>query len=532
VTLTRREFLHGIAAVGGAGAALGAMEALELTASPARAGTTTRFAAPARSDFELRGRVNDARVLVLGAGISGLVGAYELEKAGYRVELLEARSRPGGRSWTVRSGTTEVDVDGNRQTARFAEGSYMNAGPARIAQHHLTLDYCRELGVPVEVFVNANPNAYYFQERPDASGRLTGRAIRQRAAKVDHYGYVSELLAKAVNRGALDRELTRDDRERLVEFLRAFGALGSGDRYVASSRRGPSGPAGPHPAHRSRRPFDLSDLLASAVGLSFPFEAEWDQAMPMFQPVGGMDRIAYALADAVKGKIRYGAEVRSIATTDDGVKVVFRDADGKGWQIEADYCLCSIPPMVLRSISSNFAADVKTALRSLQGVPTGKLGLEYRRRFWEEDEGIFGGITSTNMDIDGIWYPSSGYLGRSGVLIGYYNHFDAASAYGALTPAARERRALAQGRKIHGTPYVKDFRASFSVEWSRVRYSLGGWVAWPGDSRDVSFRRLLERQGNLWFCGDHLSDATAWQHGAIQSARAAVTALHKRALAR
>ena len=117
MTLTRREFLHGIAALGGAGAALGAMEALELSASPARAGASTRFAPPARSDFELRGHVNDATVVVLGAGISGLVGAYELEKAGYKVELLEARSRPGGRNWTVRDGTTEADTDGNPQTA-------------------------------------------------------------------------------------------------------------------------------------------------------------------------------------------------------------------------------------------------------------------------------------------------------------------------------------------------------------------------------------------------------------------------------
>jgi monoamine oxidase len=213
------------------------------------------------------------------------------------------------------------------------------------------------------------------------------------------------------------------------------------------------------------------------------------------------------------------------------VKVVFRDADGKGWQVEADYCLCSIPPMVLRSIGSNFAADVRTALRSLQGVPTGKLGLEYRRRFWEEDEGIFGGITSTNMDIGGIWYPSYGFFSRSGVLLGYYNFFDQAAEYGALRPAERERRALAAGRKIHGDAYVKDHRSSFSVEWSRARWSLGGWAYWPsGDPRsDPAYRRLLQAQGNLWFCGDHLSTAVAWQHGAIESARAAVTALHRKA---
>jgi monoamine oxidase len=76
--------------------------------------------------------------------------------------------------------------------------------------------------------------------------------------------------------------------------------------------------------------------------------------------------------------------------------------------------------------------------------------------------------------------------------------------------------------------YVKEHRSSFSVEWSRARWSLGGWAYSPSGP-DASFRRLLQPQGNLWFCGDHLSTAVAWQHGAIESARAAVTALHRKA---
>ena len=167
--------------------------------------------------------------------------------------------------------------------------------------------------------------------------------------------------------------------------------------------------------------------------------------MPMFQPVGGMDRLPHALADAIDGKLHYGAEVRSITTTGDGVKVGYRDSSGKSHEAEADYCVCSIPPTVLRSIPSNFAADVRDALRSLQAVPVGKLGLEYGRRFWEEDEGIFGGVTDTNMDIATIWYPSSGYLGKSGVLIGYYNFFDQADLYG-VAAAGRAAAARARGR--------------------------------------------------------------------------------------
>ncbi|MGX6603528.1 hypothetical protein ACWKSP_15500 [Micromonosporaceae bacterium Da 78-11] len=118
-------------------------------------------------------------------------------------------------------------------TRRFSRGEYLNAGPARLAQWMVTLDYCRELGVPIEVFTNANADAYIFH-----SSMPDGQPMRYRTAKADTFGYVSELLAKATDQGALDAELTADDKERLIEFLGEFGDLGDGHEYTGSSRRG------------------------------------------------------------------------------------------------------------------------------------------------------------------------------------------------------------------------------------------------------------------------------------------------------
>ena len=46
-------------------------------------------------------------------------------------------------------------------------------------------------------------------------------------------------------------------------------------------------------------PPSLHDVLGSRIGLDFSFEFRYDQAMMMFQPVGGMDHIAHALAAKV-----------------------------------------------------------------------------------------------------------------------------------------------------------------------------------------------------------------------------------------
>ena len=66
----------------------------------------------------------------------------------------------------------------------------------------------------------------------------------------------------------------------------------------------------------------------SGLGPTFSFEQEWDQAMPMFQPVGGMDQLPRALADAVRGPIRYGAKVTRIEVGADGVSVDYTDGSG------------------------------------------------------------------------------------------------------------------------------------------------------------------------------------------------------------
>ncbi|MGI9098069.1 MAG: flavin monoamine oxidase family protein [Solirubrobacteraceae bacterium] len=210
-------------------------------------------------------------------------------------------------------------------------------------------------------------------------------------------------------------------------------------------------------------PFALTDLLQSQIGLYFSFETSWDQAMLMYQPVGGMDRIPFALAKAVErqgGRIHHGVPVREISNTPTGVEI---RVEGHRKPVRGDYCVCTIPPQVLKDVPTNFSEPIKRALAHPVGAPVGKMGLEYRRRFWEEDENIMGGITYTNMDLLMIWYPSYGYLGQRGTLLGYYNFGPDAETYGKLTPDLRRARAVAQGKKIHGDPYETELDHSFSV---------------------------------------------------------------------
>jgi len=217
----------------GAGTLFATMGALGLT-PPRGATPTTPFTPPRPSDFHLTGRTAKS-VVILGGGIAGLTAAYELGKAGYHCTILEARGRTGGRNFTVRAVRSRPTSTAITQRARFSDGIYMNAGPARLAQWMVTLDYCRELGVPIEVFTNQNADAYIYNENSGAT------PVRYRTAKADVYGYVSELLAKATDQGALDAVMTADDKSRLLSFLQGWGATGAkadGFAYTGGSNRG------------------------------------------------------------------------------------------------------------------------------------------------------------------------------------------------------------------------------------------------------------------------------------------------------
>jgi monoamine oxidase len=405
----------------------------------------------------------------------------------------------------------------------------MNAGPARIAQWMTTMDYCRELGVPLEVFTNSNADAYLFNE----SAGMTA-PVRWRTAKADVYGYISELLAKATDQGALDQRLTATDKERLLSFLSGFGAIGAkadGFAYKGTDgRRGYSvKPGAADTAGTVLGPVpSLTDVFTSGVGRYFSFEFGYSQAMLMFQPVGGMDAIPRALAKAVGyGKIRTGCAVTKITNKVGGVEVEY-ERDGRTRVLSADYCIATLPPQILAKIPHNLGANVQAALATPVPNSTGKIGLEYRGRWWEDEERIYGGITNTDLDLSTIWYPSHDFHAERGLVVGYYNFGANADAYARMTHADRLRRALDQGAKIHGDRYRRNLAASASIAWIRQPHIEGGWISWP--SRGAEYALLNRPQGNVYFSGDWLSYEIAWQHGSFESARKVVTELHQRVL--
>src|SRR6204780_4570129 len=225
--ISRRRLLTMIGLSAGGSVMYQAMHSLGLAAE-------SNFQGPIRLSAAPKG----ASVLVLGAGIAGLVAAYELRNAGYKVQVLEYNARAGGRNWTLRGGDRYTELGGEAQECRFDSGHYINPGPWRLPYHHRgMLSYCKRLGVALEPFVQINHNAYLHSRKA-----FGGKPQRLRTVKADYHGHVAELLAKATRSDALDADVTAEDRAKLLDSLRFWGALDRNFRYVkgetSNDRRG------------------------------------------------------------------------------------------------------------------------------------------------------------------------------------------------------------------------------------------------------------------------------------------------------
>jgi monoamine oxidase len=520
---SRRDLLALIGAAAGGSAMYLAMTALGHAAD-------STYTGPIR----LQGNPKGASVLVLGAGVAGMVAAMELRRAGYKVTILEYNERAGGRTWTIRGGDRFTELGGSRQDCTFDDGLYINPGPWRIPYHHRAmLDYCRRLNVALEPFTQVNHNAYVH-----ATGAFGGKPQRYREVQADFNGTVSELLSKAVQTNALQGAVKPEDTEILLAALRRWGALDKDYRYLSgessSQRRGWDKPPGgglnarPEPS----QPVSPSDLLQGRLWRALSAGLDTEFQTTLFQPVGGMDAIARAMTKEIADLLQLRAKVTAIRQDQDGVSVTWRDtASSETNQARADWCLCTIPLSVLSQIEMNVSPAMATAIDAVPYAAALKIGLQFRRRFWEEDEGIYGGISYTDLPISLIGYPAHGYLrGGKAVLLGAYTFGAYAYEFTALDPAERISRAVVYGAQLH-PQYNAEFDNGVAVGWHRVPWTLGCFGQWSDAAREAHYDNLCQLDGRILLAGEHASYLPAWQEGAALSALDAVTRLHARVMA-
>ncbi|MBW4037843.1 MAG: NAD(P)-binding protein [Acidobacteria bacterium] len=538
---SRRDFIYGVGRAGGYGAAFLTMRGMGLLDAH------TALAEPLHA---APGSGAGVKVVILGGGIAGLVSAYELRALGYDPIILEARTRPGGRNWTVRGGDTVTFLDGTKQDCTWDPGHYQNFGPARLPSIHKTmLGYCQKLGVPLQVEVNMTNSAYLQNDNANS-----GKPVVMRQALNDTRGHVSELLMKCVNQGALDQEISAADKDRMLSFLRIYGPLDDAGKYTGSDRSGyTTTPGAGNQVGVLSSPIDMHTLLDEDFWQGMLFADAFDMQATMFQPVGGMDRIPYAFAKSLGDIITYEAVVTSLNKTPTGVKVGYTEK-GQPKEIEAPYCICALPLTTLKTTPNDLSAPYKKVIAECVYASAYKIAWE-SRRFWEQDYNIYGGLEFASVGCSPIWFPSADMFTPRGIVVsGYTDEYN--SPFGKLSIPQKldeSRKSIERLHPGHG----KELEKPMYVTWGKIQYNKGSWIRSYGPGQDrypgmaltrqtgagrhpdaratqtnPGYQTLIEPDGRIFFAGDHVSHIVGWQEGAALSALRAVnqiTAMTKQA---
>ena len=157
-----------------------------------------------------------------------------------------------------------------------------------------------------------------------------------------------------------------------------------------------------------------------------------------------------------------------------------------------------------------------------------KIGLQFKRRFWEQDDEIYGGRSWTDQEFGQVVYPSHGFHAARGVLVGYSLDFKGTMRQ--RSPDERQRLALEQGARVH-PQYPAEFETAFSVSWPRVPWNRGSWRSESHEATEA-LAALRQPDRRVYFAGDYMTDMSSWMQGAFDSAREVAVAIHRRALTR
>ena len=449
------------------------------------------------------------KVVIAGAGMAGLVAAYELQRAGHEPVILEARARPGGRIYTLRE--------------PFSPGLHAEAGAMRIPKaHSLTMAYIEQFNLNLLPFTMNNTRAYHYVR--DRKYR-----IADAAANLDSLGF--ELAPH--EHGKSHTQLWDETIEPIREKFATAGEAAWDQIYAEYDRFSTRDFLDAH--HWSEGAIEMYGLLAnqeSRMHMSFGelLRSELSHSFTdMYQIEGGMDRLPRAFLPRLQNCIRYGCRVTAIDQSPDSVTIYYQTLADRT-KIKADYAIITLPLSVLRHVEilKPFSRSKQRAIRELNYDASGKVFVQCRRRFWEEDEGIVGGGSVTDLPIRNIYYPEHGRETGRGVLIASYTWGKDAQRWSYIEPTSRLVQALDQVAQIH--PQVLDeFEVGTSHMWQNDEFAGGAFALFDPGQQTRLHQHIVAPEGRIHFAGEHASLAHRWIQGAIESGLRAAVEVHQAA---
>jgi monoamine oxidase len=496
------------------------------------------------------------RVCIIGGGVGGLAAAYELKWLDHDVTLLEASARIGGRILTDRCGTT-----------------YGELGAMRIPlSHYCVRHYIQSFGLPLRPFVQSNDEAFVLLK--GSTGRIRRRdlaanfnTLEPTIRKVD--AHIGDGIAwldawRIFEQPELDQGTLLWSKASIWQYVQ---------RWIAPGIR---------PTLRERRPLlsrDEWEFAGRIEGLIWDEQASLLEAAvdwlifndpAMFEIPGGMDGLTNAFAAFIGADISTNSTVRAVDISPTEARVTWVQEDGGLESRPFDFVICAIPASCVSRIewSPELPNEQWEALTKISYGSAAKVAIHCDRRLWELNDGIFGGVSRTDLPIEQVSYPSdhaapsnvqfdpdaqvsdpglsatialtadrgltymldvSRWQSTAGVnpddpgtILGYM-HGDNARRFASLPGNVRDEVVKSSLEQLHPGIRAHVMRVGVMAWDEEVNPGRGAFAMFnPGEH--VRYGEWIGRPlgGRVFFAGEHTAGAHAWVQTSIQTALGAV----------
>jgi monoamine oxidase len=442
--------------------------------------------------------LNNRTVTVIGAGLAGLSAAYDLQRAGWKVTVLEARDRVGGRVYSLRSFSNGLVAEGGGE---FIEESHQRM-LAFAKQFNLKLGH-------VGSWQAQNWAAFDGKAGPLSAVEIWGADLHEEVEVI--WRALAE-LAKSVpdpNQPQAAREAERLDRQSAADWLAALDAHPLAKKDFIQHIR----------AEYTCEPerHSLLDLARNAAMYYASLERDVS-----YRVVGGNDLIPRLLAETLPD-VRLNAPVTSIRLLPHEVAVTVKQADSH-LTISSAFAILAIPLTTARLIEFDPplpSAHQRMVEELTYGAVT-KVLIEYRKRFWDEQG--WNGQLVTDRAIGYTWHATSHVENQHGIITAYTGGNPGAKL-AAYSAEERTRVAVADIEALFpGSSDLVEHTAT--VAWPNEPYTRGSYAALAPGEVTAHWQTLFEPVGRLFFAGEHASSIQGFMEGAVESGqRAAATIL-------